>query len=245
MQDHIVVIVRFATFQAWLDRSDGGQAGAVYKYFSRTWRHRRNGKLSRLVRSKTEVDHQNVFTSSQSVFRCLFSYPQQLALVPLYDICPLGSTPPSAYTGTIRMPLVGNGIYGTGDKTSWHKTTLRDRCCSSRFRKNCCDIYRYTMNRGWLFWFKDNMGPLHCVYCAMAWEYTRFVNSNGLRYSSASSMSLQCHLCALDIGNVTDCLDPCTHGLYKSHDALADGFFPLSTTAHPPSLLTLPPTLAS
>jgi hypothetical protein len=42
-----------------------------------------------------------------------------------------------------------------------------------------------------------------------------------------------------DVGNVTDCLDPCTHGLYKSHDALADGFFPLSTTAHPPSLLTL------
>jgi hypothetical protein len=62
----------------------------------------------------------------KSVFRCLFSYPQQLALAAIVRHMPLGSTLPSACTGTIEMPLVGNGIYGTGDKTS-DTTTLRKR----------------------------------------------------------------------------------------------------------------------
>jgi hypothetical protein len=41
------------------------------------------------------------------------------------------------------------------------------------------------------------LSVFYTYYCAMACEYTRFVNSKGLKYSSASSMSLQCHLCAL------------------------------------------------
>jgi hypothetical protein len=122
MQDHIVVIAGGSQhFKRGLDRSDGGQAGAVYKYF---FENMATPAQWQTVETRTLEDGGWIIKTCSHHPKKVFFFVVSSRILNnsrwqlLYDICLSGFNALSAYTGTIRMPLVGNGIYGTGDKTS-------------------------------------------------------------------------------------------------------------------------------
>jgi hypothetical protein len=120
--DRIVVIAGGSQhFTRGLDSNDNGQAGAVYKYYFQTTSGKPNWQA---VDSFRLQDGgwiiQKCSTYPDKVFFFIVSPrgPTNTRWEMLSDILISGLNALSAYDGVIRMPLVGNGIYGTGDKMS-------------------------------------------------------------------------------------------------------------------------------